>query len=155
MELMIAPNDKSPSHEQIYELVVWNCRGGNGADFIRNFRALLDQHRPLLVALLETKLQSHQGLIDDFPFNQMIEIPKIGNSGGLVVLWDNNMLELDEIATTKQEIHAMIKVSVSNDQCLVSSIYASNFRSTHTILQENIHTTKNNYNSKWLIGGFY
>ncbi|KAH0636607.1 hypothetical protein KY290_037026 [Solanum tuberosum] len=39
----------------------------------------------------------------------MIKVPAICNFDGLVVLWDDNILELDEIATTGQEIHAMIK----------------------------------------------
>ncbi|KAH0632696.1 hypothetical protein KY284_035482 [Solanum tuberosum] len=89
--------------------IVWNCRGGNGPDFRRNFRSLLDCHKPPLVALLETKMQNHQVLLDDFPFNKMIEVPIVGNSGGIVVLWDDNLVELDEIAITEQEIHAMIK----------------------------------------------
>ncbi|KAH0685469.1 hypothetical protein KY290_016739 [Solanum tuberosum] len=90
-------------------LIIWNCRGGNGPDFRRNFRSLLDRHKPPLVALLETKMVNHQVLLDDFHFNKMIEVPAVGNLGGLVVLWGDNVLELDEIATTEQEIHAMIK----------------------------------------------
>lgn len=76
-------------------IIVWNCRGCNGAEFRRNFRSLLDWHKPPLVALLETKMQCHQTLLESFPFNKMIEVPAIGNSGGIVVLWDDNFLELD------------------------------------------------------------
>lgn len=49
--------------------IIWNCRGGNGLEFRRNFRSLLDWHRPPLVALLETKMQDHQTLLEDFDFN--------------------------------------------------------------------------------------
>ncbi|KAK4718343.1 hypothetical protein R3W88_016681 [Solanum pinnatisectum] len=82
-------------------LIIWNCRCANGPDFIRNFRTLLDWHKPPM-------------MLDEFPFNKMTKVPTMGNSGGLVVLWDDNLLELDEIATTGQEIHAMIKVSTHN-----------------------------------------
>ncbi|KAK6779891.1 hypothetical protein RDI58_022075 [Solanum bulbocastanum] len=67
-------------------LIRWNCRGGNGPDFRRNFRSLLDCHKPPLVVLLETKMQSHQVRLDDFLFNKMIEVPTIYNSGGVVIL---------------------------------------------------------------------
>ncbi|KAH0639748.1 hypothetical protein KY285_036334 [Solanum tuberosum] len=87
----------------------YHPKGGNRPDFRRNFRSLLDWRRPPLVVLLEIKMQSHQILLDDFPFNQMIKVSTICNSDGLVVLWDDIILELDEIATTGQEIHAMIK----------------------------------------------
>ncbi|KAK6779703.1 hypothetical protein RDI58_021887 [Solanum bulbocastanum] len=33
----------------------------------------------------------------------------LGNSGGIVILWDDNLVELDEIAINEQEIHATIK----------------------------------------------
>ncbi|KAK4708924.1 hypothetical protein R3W88_029849 [Solanum pinnatisectum] len=96
---------------------------------------------------------SHQALLDDFPFNQMIEVLTVGNAGGLFVLWDDNMLELDEIATTVQEIHVMIKVSGTIDSWLFSSIYATSLWNMRKILWENLHTIKNNYSGKWLIGG--
>ncbi|WMV55003.1 hypothetical protein MTR67_048388 [Solanum verrucosum] len=39
----------------------------------------------------------------------MIEVLVVDNSGGIVVLWDDNLVELDEIAISEQEIHVMIK----------------------------------------------
>ncbi|KAK4728133.1 hypothetical protein R3W88_021121 [Solanum pinnatisectum] len=84
---------------------------------------------------------NHQVLLDDFHFNKMIEVRAVGNSGGLVVLWDDNMLELDEIATTEQEIH------------LFSCIYASTYRNKRKILWQNLQTIKINFGGRWLIGG--
>lgn len=94
-------------------IIIWNCRGCNWVDFRSNFRVLLDWHKPPLVALTETKMQSHQVLLDDFSFTSMIEVSVVGNSGGSVVLWDDSLLELYNISTTHQEIHAMIKGSYS------------------------------------------
>ncbi|MCD7451685.1 hypothetical protein HAX54_013068 [Datura stramonium] len=53
---------------------------------------------------------NHQVLLDDFPFYNMIEVPGQGLSGGLVVLWDDNFVELTEVAVTNQEIHAMVQI---------------------------------------------
>ncbi|KAM3379360.1 hypothetical protein P3S68_011774 [Capsicum galapagoense] len=89
--------------------ILWNCRGGNNPECKRNFRSLVDWHKPPLVALLETKMQDYQALLDEFPFTRMIDVPAIGNSGGLAILWDDALLELDQICTTDQEIHVMIK----------------------------------------------
>ncbi|KAG5584575.1 hypothetical protein H5410_045009 [Solanum commersonii] len=109
MTIRNTPMLTPPNLNRSMNFIVWNCRGGNGPDFRRNFRSLLDCHKPPIVALLETKMQNHQVLLDDFPFNKMIEVPVVGDSGGIVVLWDDNLVELDEIAITEQEIHAMIK----------------------------------------------
>ncbi|XP_047252150.1 uncharacterized protein LOC107841639 [Capsicum annuum] len=48
-------------------------------------------------------------------FTWIIEDPTFGNAGGLAVMWDDSILELDEIATTNQEIHAIVKVRDNND----------------------------------------
>ncbi|KAG5632806.1 hypothetical protein H5410_004523 [Solanum commersonii] len=83
-------------------VIIWNGRGCNGEDFRRRFRALLDWHKAPLVVLVETKMQDHQPLLDDFTFNNMIQLPENGNSRGLAVLWDDTLLELDDIATIGQ-----------------------------------------------------
>ncbi|KAH0727886.1 hypothetical protein KY284_003751 [Solanum tuberosum] len=54
-------------------------------------------------------MSDHQVLIDEYPFTNMIQVPSIGNSGGLVILWDDNILEVDNIITSGQEIHVMVK----------------------------------------------
>ncbi|PHT67436.1 hypothetical protein T459_26923 [Capsicum annuum] len=69
----------------------------------------VDWHKPPVVALLETKMQDHLPLLNDYPFNRIIEVPAVGNAGGLAVLWDDSLLELDDIATTDQEIHTLVK----------------------------------------------
>lgn len=79
-------------------------------DFRRNFRSLVDLLKSPLVALLETKMKDYLLLLNDFPFNRIIEVPTVGNAGGLAVMWDDTLLDLDEIATMDQEIYAMIKI---------------------------------------------
>lgn len=100
-------------------------------------------------------MQNHQTHLDEFSFDRMIEVPSIGNSGGvLVILRDDNLLELDDITTTNQEIHVMIKVCRTNISWLFSCIYASNFRNQRNILWENLKMIKDNFNGQWLVGGF-
>ncbi|KAF3684010.1 hypothetical protein FXO38_00494 [Capsicum annuum] len=93
----------------------WQMNGGNrkgganGLKFRQNFRSLVDCHKPPLVALLETKMQDHLVLLNDFSFNKVIEVPRVGNGEGLVVLSDDSLLEFSDVATTNQEIHAIMK----------------------------------------------
>ncbi|KAF3623119.1 putative F-box/FBD/LRR-repeat protein-like [Capsicum annuum] len=78
----------------------------------------VDWHKPPVVALLETKMQDHLPLLNDYPFNRIIEVPAVGNAGGLAVLWDDSLLELDDIATTDQEIHTLVKIGMDvNPAC--------------------------------------
>lgn len=69
-------------------------------DFHHNFRALLDWYGLPLDALVEIKMSNHQPLFDSFPFTKMIEVLVVGHLGGLVVLWDDSILDLDGIPTS-------------------------------------------------------
>ncbi|KAM3381828.1 hypothetical protein P3S68_007401 [Capsicum galapagoense] len=104
-----SPNKIPQTMNRSMDIIIWNCRGFNGSVFRRNFRAIIDWHKPPLVALLKTKMQNHQVFLNIFPFNKMTEVPAIRNFEGIAVLWDDNFLELDNIATNEQKIHAMVK----------------------------------------------
>lgn len=43
----------------------------------------------------------------------MIEVASVANSSGLVILWDDHIMELHDISTTHQEVHTMIKVCLT------------------------------------------
>lgn len=136
-------NDQNPPQlDRVTKLIIWNYKGANGQDFRRSFRSLINWHKPPLVALLETKMQDYLVLRNDFPFNRIIEVPTIGNDGGLVVMWDDALLELHGIATTEQEIHAIIKVRHKTKSLLYSCIYASPYRWKHKVLWQNLKMIK-------------
>lgn len=63
----------------------------------------------------------------------MIDVPAVGTLGGLAIIWNNNLLELYQISTTNQKIHAMIKVN-SIEIPSYSCIYASTYRNKSKIL---------------------
>lgn len=45
----------------------------------------------------------------------MIEVPVFGNSKGVVVLWDDVILEIKKITPNDQKINSMVKVNTNND----------------------------------------
>lgn len=101
-------------------------------------------------------MQDNQLLLNDFLFNRIIGVPTVGNAGGLAVMWDDSILELDEIATTDQEIHVIIKVRHNDVTWIFSCIYASIYIHKRRNLWKNLKHIKDNFPGKWLIGGnFY
>lgn len=104
--------------------IVWKCRGAQLPDFRRNFRSILDYHRPSLVALLETHLSDHQALREDFEFFDMAQVFVEGQSGGIVLLWHRKVFTMDILANTSHEVHCMIKVSPHPQKWLFSVVYA-------------------------------
>lgn len=66
--------NKSTSSKSINESHKSNCKDANDPEFRRNLRSLVDWHKLPRVALLETKLQDHLILLNDFLFNRIIEV---------------------------------------------------------------------------------
>lgn len=64
-------------------------------------------------------------IIDRLRFDGAIHANNIGYSGGLWILWDSTQVEVSELSTMEQEIHAIVKDLSSNASWLMSAIYAS------------------------------
>ncbi|XP_019238156.1 PREDICTED: uncharacterized protein LOC109218258 [Nicotiana attenuata] len=71
---------------------------------------MLNYYRPPLVVLLETHLQDHAVLRDDFDFSNLSQAPAEGQVGGIVILWNASIITISEVAVTNQEIHCMVQV---------------------------------------------
>lgn len=84
----------------------------------------MDYKRPFLIELLEEKkMIDHSVLMNDFGFIHMAQVTAQGNSGCMVMMWNVGDVLVDQIRTTDQEIHAMVKVNNSSISWLLSVIY--------------------------------
>lgn len=64
-------------------------------------------------------MQELEPLRHNFTITRIIQVSSIENSRGLVILWDDGLLELDGIATAGQEIHAMVNLRSTNDRWIL------------------------------------
>lgn len=78
-------------------------------------------------------MASHTSILEDFNFTEMIDVPVVGQAGGLAILWNHQMVTVNNFTRSGQEIHAMIEVKSKKLIWLFSAIYASN-----NILDRNI-----------------
>ncbi|OIS96981.1 hypothetical protein A4A49_60594, partial [Nicotiana attenuata] len=60
-----------------------------------------------LLVLLETKMADHKKLTEELHFDMLIQSPAIGLSGGIVLMWREDNVSMEEVSTTPQGIHAM------------------------------------------------
>lgn len=105
--IVIPPPTYSPMINPI-SFIVWNISGGNNPTFKRNLRELIQHHNPCIIALLETRMTSHEGLKDEFRFDDFLEVPAIGWFGGLVLVWNTALGTFSGLGKSDQEFHAMI-----------------------------------------------
>lgn len=79
-------------------------------------------------------MEEHYTIRNDFGFDNLIQVTAQGNSGGITIMWKNEDIIVDQIGSTYQEVHAMIKVPNKPNPWLISTIYASNLLEERLIL---------------------
>ncbi|MCD7465102.1 hypothetical protein HAX54_000556 [Datura stramonium] len=106
-----AADDDGDEEPPKMTLMIWNCRGSEQDDFRTSYRSMLDYHRPALVLLLETHMTNHQYLADDFEFTDIANVPATGgNSGGMALVWKNDLVTVDGVMINNEKVHCTIKV---------------------------------------------
>ncbi|KAF3621090.1 putative thioredoxin O1, mitochondrial-like isoform 3 [Capsicum annuum] len=95
--------------DQDTSFIVWNTRRVNNDSFKMNLKEIIRNHNLCLVALLETKMTNHASLKDHFAFDEMFEVPAIGHSGRLVLMWYSHVITVTQKFCIDQEVHAMIQ----------------------------------------------
>lgn len=74
-------------------LLGWNCRGLGNTRTVRVLRDLLRSHKPDLLFLSETLVDSNkvEALASKFGFSNFFSVGRQGRGGGLAVFWKHNM----------------------------------------------------------------
>lgn len=72
----------------------------------------------------------------------------IGYAEGLWLLWNSNLVEVEQLANTVQEIHVEIKLLSSNLSWFVTTIYASPRSAERCVLWNNLSKVTYMHNSR-------
>lgn len=110
----------------IMNILIWNCRGANNPNFCNNVSDMIRRHYLTIMIITETNLSGDRtkGIIDRLPMDGAIVANSFGWSGSLWLLWDSDQVELAELSSTEQEIHAIFS-STANSLWFLFSVYAS------------------------------
>lgn len=57
-------------------------------------------HKSAMLVLLETRMTKHNHLIHELGFSEKIQSPAIGLFGGIVIMWKDDLLKIDEVSST-------------------------------------------------------
>ena len=111
----------------VMNILMWNCRGALNLDFKRRIYEMAINHNLAIMVITKTRVDRDRAerIIADLPFDGFITTETIGYAVGLWVLWKKEVAEVDLLAVTEQEIHAIVKVCHSNLNWFISAIYAS------------------------------
>ena len=112
----------------IMNTLIWNCRGALSLSFCNNIKDMvrIHSHSLAIMIIMETKVCGDRArwIVDRLPMDGAIIANSIGLLDGLWLLWDSNQVEVIELSSTEQEIHATVSFS-SKPPWLLSAIYGS------------------------------
>lgn len=80
-----------------WNILNWNVRGINSSDRWNDIRMKIEDSSCCILTLQETKREIFDlAYIKNFcpkRFNQFIHYPSIGNSGGIITIWNGNIFK--------------------------------------------------------------
>ena len=84
-------------------ILIWNSRGALKPSFQTDIHELACRHNPAILVVMETKLGGSKAkeVSDRLPFDGAIHSETIGFTGGLWLLWNEDQVEVQELAKTE------------------------------------------------------
>ena len=78
---------------------------------------LVDWHNPIIIVIMETRLSGAiaNEIIETLPFDGAVVTDTIGFAGGIWLLWRSDLVQVEALATTEQEIHAIVREPIQNN----------------------------------------
>ena len=137
--------DSTTNPNRIMNILIWNCRGAMKPLFRKIVMDLVAWHSPIIMVIMETRLIGARAMeiIETLPFDGVEVTNTIRYARGIWLLWSLNAVHVDILATTEQEIHAIIRVRSQSFNWLISVIYASPRFAERCILWENLKMLAN------------
>ena len=121
-------------------ILTWNCKGAFKPSFKQTILDLVNWHHPIIMVITETRLSGDKAksIMASFPFDGAMCSNTIGFVGDIWLLWQSDLVQVEVVSTTKQEIHALIRVSSHSFSWILSSIYASPSLCERLVLWDNL-----------------
>lgn len=131
----------------------WNVRGAAGAVFWRTFRELINAHHHDVVILTKTCVSGDRAnkIISSLGFQRYSKVDAMGFAGGIWVIWNPEVIFMEPIASSFQEIH--LEAKVRNFSFLLTAIYGSPCFERHKLLWSSLSNLSLVLNYPWLLLG--
>ncbi|PPD69265.1 hypothetical protein GOBAR_DD33864 [Gossypium barbadense] len=108
---------------------------------------------PHLMIITETRacIGDVRNIVDNLPFDGCMDTRSIGYQDGIWLLWKSNIVTVEELCSTKQEIHALVKVRASSISWFLSAVYASPRLAERKLLWSNLKTVASKHKLPWIV----
>lgn len=87
--------------------------------------SMVDVYKPTILALLEIRMSYHRGITKTLGFSYKIQYPASGNSGGLVLIWKDDNINITDISVSPQAIHTSVQLLNPLSLQFITIVYVS------------------------------
>ncbi|KAI9119405.1 hypothetical protein K1719_010080 [Acacia pycnantha] len=138
----------------MFKALYWNNRGSCGPGLYRNLKLLFKGQKPNLLLLADTRCSDVSRLrhLLRLGYDQIRMIPSVGNSGGLVAVWDSTVASISILEEDRQYFHMRASSSGMPD-FLLTFIYALPHSNLRSDLWEKLRVLSSEILLPWLVCG--
>ncbi|KAH0712445.1 hypothetical protein KY289_008404 [Solanum tuberosum] len=101
------------------------CERGQYCQVQESMCTMVQTHKLAMLVLLETKITNHKQLTNTLKFDTHIQSAANGLFGGIIIMWKERIVKIDNLTIPSKGIHVMVKVLPNLNSWLFSAIYAS------------------------------
>ena len=138
-------------------LLSWNVRRANNCDKRKVIKALIKKNRVDLVCLQETKIQEmSRGIIHSLRVGRFLEwgaMDSRGVVGGIVVFWDNRVLDLVYLQKGMFSISYIFKNCEDDFMWTFTGVYGPTMRRDRECFWDELGAIKELWNGSWCAVG--
>lgn len=140
-----------------FETICWNVRGLNSAARCVTVHELLSATTCHFVCLQETKLANIDGslaaFLGGYKLNNFAFKPANGTRGGILLIWDDNYVHLQDIQINRFSVSATVTLKESSTPFYVTVVYGPSRDNLKSAFLRELRRLKPEQGQQWLVLG--
>ena len=142
-----------------FDTLCWNVRGLNSAKRCLAVHEMIASTTCHIACLQETKLQSLDSTLARFlgayKLNQFTFKPAQGTKGGILILWNDSILDLQNIQIQRYSITTTVTVRYNAASFMLTTIYGPSCRAEKENFLQHLRQIKPTPGTKWIVMGYF
>ena len=108
------------------KIISWNVRGAKKSQVLQEILFLKRTYNPQMIFLLETLVNKNHILqiLPKMGFEHFDYVSPVNHSGGLAVLWNNDLIYASIIRKDSRAIHMLVHDTQKQINVIISGVYA-------------------------------
>ncbi|KAJ4825017.1 hypothetical protein Tsubulata_050912 [Turnera subulata] len=132
---------------------MWNCRGAGKKQFVRKFKDLSVETQPYIAIVVEPRVSGQKAnrIIRQLKFSNSYRVEARGFAGGIWLLWDEEVVQIQVLHCHTQFIH--VQITKDGVFFMLTAIYASPQNKWRRYLWRNLASLAEQITVPWLLAG--